>query len=195
MLVLKDTHRIATSKTRHCYLHPNDPDKVIKIIVDPQDVIKRMDANMKEWCYYERLKKMSVPLNFIPAYYGFVDTNLGRGLVSECIRDYDGKVSVRLLDIVNHKLQYDLDEIEQKLNVFTQRLIKHNIQLFDLNLFNLLIQVSKDGSYTPVSIDVKGPYNNYEFIPFATYIPYFSKQKIKRRAVRLLEIIKNAQRK
>lgn len=193
MIILKDTDLIATSKTRHCYLHPDTSDKVIKIIVDPQDEKKRMDANMKEWCYYERLKKMSIDLNFIPTYYGFVPTNLGRGLMSECVRDYNGNVSVRLQEIVSHNVQYDLDEIKHKLDIFTQRLIKYNIQLFDLNRFNLLIQVTKAGTYNPISIDVKGPYNNNEFIPFSTYIPYLSRKKLIRRSKRLLNIITTAQ--
>lgn len=192
MLVLKESDRIAVSKTRHCYLHPDDPEKVIKIVVDAKEQQKRLDPNMKEWKYYERLKKMAVSLDFVPTYHGFVVTNLGRGLVSECVRDFDGKVSVRLQEIVSHNVKYDLEELENKLHSFTQRLIKHNIQLFDLNRFNLLIQRLEDGSYNPVSIDLKGPYNNYEFIPFSTYIPYFSRQKLRRRGKRLMDIIKTA---
>lgn len=192
MLELKESDRIAVSTTRHCYLHPDDPDKVVKIIIHPAEQKKRLDPNMKEWKYYERLKKMAIPLNFTTTYHGFVVTNLGRGLVSECIRDFDGKLSVRLEEVVNHKVQYDIDEIERKLYDFTQMLIKHNIQLFDLNRHNLLIQRKSDGSYHPVTIDLKGPYNNYEFIPFSTYIPFLSRQKLTRRGKRLMDIIRVA---
>lgn len=192
LLVLHESDKIAESKTRHCYLHPDTPDKVIKIIVDLKEQKKRIDSNIKEWRYYQRLIKMPISLDFIPDYYGFVNTNKGRGLVSECIRDFDGSISVRLQEVVSHRVNYNLSQIEDKLEKLSRFIINNNIQLFDLNRYNILIQVLEDGSYNPVSIDLKGPYNNYEFIPFSTYIPYFSRLKLERRGKRLMDIIRKA---
>jgi len=192
MLRLKEADLIATSTTRHCYLHPEDPAKVIKIVVKKPSKPFEYDSNIKEWKYYSKLKKMYLPLDFIPQYYGFVETNLGSGLVSECIRDFDGSISVRLQKLVFHEVRYDLLEVEKKIKQLTDLLIENNIQLFDLNRFNLLIQRRADGGYKIYSIDVKGPYDNKEFIPFSTYIRYCSVQKLKRRCGRLLNMVKTA---
>ena len=65
-------------------------------------------------------------------------------------------------------------------------LFNGNIQLFDLNPKNLVINIQEDGSYKAISIDLKGRYANNEFNPFSTYIPFFSRKKILRRWQQLL---------
>jgi len=191
LINLNSSERIAISKTRHCYMHPDDPNKVIKVVVNAQESKKRLDANLKEWLYFQRLmREFPFMMEFIPKYYGLVSTNIGRGLVSECVRDYDCKISVRLQEVVSGNVKYDLAQIEQRLDALVKTIVKHNIQLFDLNKFNILIKAVADGLYSPVIIDVKGPYNNYEFIPFSTYIPYFSRRKLSRRGKRLMELIR-----
>lgn len=194
MIQLQDQDLIAVSKTRKCYLHPEKPDKVIKIIRRKPALFKR-DANWKEWRHFRYLKKRHPRLHFISTYYGFVETNLGRGLMSDCIRDADGGISVRLEKVLANPAAYDLSALEQSISSFSQKIVERNIQLFDLNQFNLLIQVLPDGSYHPVSIDIKGRFNNYEFIPISTYIPYFSRLKLKRRRKRLLQMVRQANQK
>ena len=186
---LHEFAKIAESKTRHCYLHPEDEQKVIKVVVRPPKYPWRKDANMKEWLYYQRLLKLSIPLDFIPRYYGFVETNLGTGLVSECISDYDGNIAVRIKKVLDRDVNYDISAIERLMENLTTTIIDNNIQLFDLNSFNILVQRLTDTEYRVVSIDIKGPYNNYEFIPISTYIPFFSRQKLKRRCGRVMERI------
>lgn len=191
MIHLRDQDLIATSKTRKCYLHPEDPDKVIKILQKRSPFFKR-DANWKEWRHYQYLTKRHPRLDFITKYHGFVTTNLGRGLMSDCIRDVDGKISVRLEKVLANPSAYDLAALEQSLRQITKTIVENNIQLFDLNQFNILIQVLAGGAYRPVSIDIKGRFNNYEFIPVSTYIPYFSRLKLNRRRRRLLKMIERA---
>ncbi|PID77433.1 MAG: hypothetical protein CSB24_01505 [Deltaproteobacteria bacterium] len=189
ILELAADSRIAESKFRHCYLHPEDHNRIIKIIVHPDELSRRLDGNMKEWKYYQRLKAMKLPLDFIPPYYGFIDTNLGRGLVSQCVRDFDGQVSPRLAKVLDQREVYNLAEVENKIKELSGILIKYNIQLFDLNRFNILVKTLENGSCQPMLIDLKGPYNNYEFIPVSTYLPYFSRKKLRRRCQRLLDMI------
>ena len=190
MIHLRDQNLIATSKTRKCYLHPDDPDRVIKIIRRPTPFYKR-DANWKEWRHYRYLQKRHPRLDFISTYYGFVETNRGRGLMSDCIRDYDGSVSVRLEKALINPSAYDWAALEKSIDRFSKNIVENNIQLFDLNQFNILIQVLSVGNYRPVSIDIKGRFNNYEFIPISSYIPYFSRRKLKRRRRRLLHMVRH----
>ena len=191
MIRLTEKNVIARSATRKCYLHPEDPGKVIKI-VRKKSGLGRRDANWKEWRHYRFLKKRHAHLDFITTYHGFVETNLGRGLMSDCIRDYDGRVSQRLEIVLSGQEPYDIAAVHDALNRFCRRIIANNIQLFDLNQFNILIQLLPDGACKPVSIDIKGRYNNYELIPVSTYIPYFSRLKLKRRCHRLMQMVRRA---
>jgi hypothetical protein len=191
MVRLKEKNVIALSATRKCYLHPDDPGKVIKILREKPSLGKR-DANWKEWRHYQFLKKRHAHLDFISTYHGFVETNLGRGLMSDCIRDYDGRVSVRLEKVLSGQVVYDIKAVHDALSRLCRKIIANNIQLFDLNQFNILIQLLADGSCKPVSIDIKGRYNNYELIPVSTYIPYFSRRKLRRRCHRLMQMVRRA---
>ena len=191
MIRLQEKNLIAHSATRKCFIHPEDPEKVIKIVRKRPGLGKR-DANWKEWRHYQFLIKRHPQLDYISTYHGFVETNLGRGLLSDCVRDFDGRVSSRLEKVLSGHGQYDLLAVHDALERFCQKIIARNIQLFDLNQFNILIQRLPDGACKPVSIDIKGRYNNYEFIPISTYIPYFSRIKLRRRCRRLLQMVHRA---
>lgn len=191
-LHLRDDDLIAKSKTRVCYLHPQDHSKVVKIVIK-KPVFWKQDANRKEWRHFLYLKKRHAKIDFITTYHGFVETNLGRGLVSDCIRNADGSVSARLENVLANPAQYDMVSLEFSLERFCRNIITHNIQLFDLNRYNLLIQVLADGSCRPISIDIKGRYNNYELIPISTYVPFFSRRKLRIRCQNLMEMVRRSQ--
>ena len=194
MINLQEQDMIAWSKTRKCYLHPADPGKIIKIVRKKSPVLKR-DANWQEWAHYQHIKKRYSQLDFISTYHGYVETNLGRGLLINCIRDFNGKVSMRLDNVLQNRTQYDLESVEKALDGFCQNIFEKHIQLFDLNMFNILIQISSDRKYNPVCVDIKGRYNNYELIPVSSYIPFFSRQKLKRRCRKLMQIVQKARQK
>lgn len=189
MINLQDEEPIARSKTRECYLYPEQPDKVIKIVRRAPGLWQR-DANWREWRHYRYLRKRHGRLDYIPECHGFVETSRGRGLVLDCIRDHDGKISSRLDTILKKPEGYALPAILGALDRFCRVIIEKNVQLFDLNLFNILIQILPDGSYRPVPIDIKGRFNNNEFIPVSSYIPFFSKRKLMRRCRRLMERVR-----
>jgi hypothetical protein len=172
-------------------MHPDDPDRIIKITREKNRSGNR-DANWKEWNYYHYLKKKCTRLDFISNYHGFVETNLGRGLLIDCIRDYDGRVSRRLEDVLNNQVEYDMTAVVKAVESLCREIIDYKIHLFDLNLFNILIQVLSEGKYKAVCVDLKGRYNNYELIPVSSYIPFFTTMKLKRRCKRLLENVQQA---
>lgn len=186
---LNENDRIARSTTRDCYLHPENPDRVIKILRNSPERFQS-NANDQEWRSYQYLQKRFGKLDFFVDCHGFVDTTLGQGLLFDCVRDFDGKVSHSLLDILDDP-EYDLARVEEALERFCQVLIEKEIPLFDLNLLNILIQVIPGGEYHPVSIDVKSKFNNYEIIPLSSYIPFFARKKVRRRCARLMEKIRS----
>jgi len=186
---LNGSDRIAESTTRDCYLHPDDPDLIIKILRESPGR-GRQNANDQEWRSYQYLLKRFGKEDIFVACHGFVDTTLGRGLVFDCVRDADGTVSRRLEDVLRD-LRYDLVRVEKAVGWFCRELIEKEIPLFDLNLHNILIQVGPDGAYHAVSIDTKSKFNNYEIIPFSSYIPFFARRKVRRRCARLMEKIRS----
>lgn len=189
MINLQDQEPIARSATRECYLYPGNPDKVIKIVrVAP--VFWKGDANWQEWRHYRHLRKRYGYLDYIPECYGFVETSRGRGLVFDCIRDFDGRISSRLDKVLKEPEGYDLNAILEALEQLCQKIIEKNVQLFDLNAFNILIQILPKGMYRPTVTDVKGRFNNYELIPISSYIPFFSRRKLIRRCGRLINRVR-----
>jgi len=129
-------------------------------------------------------------MDFISQCHGFVDTNLGAGLVCDCVRDFDGKISKTLFEISTGNYRYDIRKIERALSLLLDNLTASNIQLFDFSLPNIVIQVTPDAAYHPIFVDLKGRFNNREFIPVSTYIPFWSRRKLARRGQRLLETVR-----
>jgi hypothetical protein len=186
MIVLKNREPIAANGPRACYLHPEDAGKVIKI-VRVKTTFRKKETNWQEWQHYHYLLKQHGKLDFINECYGFIETDLGEGLIWQCVRDGSGEISNTITNIMKSPDGYDLGKVERVLDRFCGFLIEKNIQLFDLNPLNVMIRTCPDGSYQAVSADIKGRYANHEFIPISTYIPFFSRRKLTRRCKELTD--------
>jgi len=181
---------LAEGKLRKCYLHPEDDNKVIKIAKKQR--LSSADSNQQEWKHYRLLKKKYKNPDFIIKCHGFIETNEGEGLMFDCIRDYDDGISKTILDILSYgKNNYDEAKVFSTVDDFCRFLIKNNIQFFDLNLSNIVIKIFLDNSYKAFAVDIKGRYANYEFIPISTFIPFFSRKKLKRRSKELMLRMRN----
>lgn len=186
MILLKDREPIAVSGPRVCYLHPEDAGKVIKL-VRQKTTSRKKNPNWQEWQHYHYLLKQHGKLDFINECYGFIETDLGEGLIWQCVRDGSGEISSTITNIMKSPDGYDLGKVERVLDCFCGFLIEKNIQLFDLNPTNVMIRTCPDGSYQAVSADIKGRFANHEFIPISTYIPFFSRRKLTRRCKELTD--------
>ena len=184
MLKLEGAKILGQGMERICYLHPDDANKVIKIPKTQSP--KSIQQNQKEYRSFQYISKRHKKLTCISGCYGFVETDLGSGLVCQCIRNFQGSISKSLFEILILQHNYPYDRLVHCVNELCSFLLKENIQLFDLNPKNIVINVQKDGAYKAISIDLKGRYANNEFIPFSTYIPFFSRKKILRRWQQLL---------
>lgn len=183
MLLLENAVIIGEGMERTCYLHPEDPEKVVKI---PKNGPGGNKQNQCEFKTYKYLTKHHGHLDCISRCYGFCQTDLGPGLVCQCIRDYNGEISKTLLEILINPSDGSVHDLEGIVAAFCNHLVEHNIQLFDLNPKNIVLRLNRSGNYQAVSIDLKGRYANKEFIPFSTYIPFLSRKKLRRRTERLL---------
>lgn len=183
MLILKTARIIGEGKERTCYLHPSDQNKVVKI---PHEHSGNNRQNNFEHQTFLYLKKHHDQLDFISNCYGFTDTDLGPGLVCQCIRDYTGDISKSILDTIVGAPECSHKELKAIVAAFCNHLVVENVQLFDLNPKNIVLRLDQPQQYSAVSIDLKGRYANNEFIPFSNFVPFLSRKKLKRRSEQLL---------
>ncbi|MFH7320448.1 YrbL family protein [Desulfurivibrio sp. D14AmB] len=183
-LILQDDHILGRGGLRVCYLHPQDPNLVIKLPVGGKT--EEIKANISELKSFQALVAKHGQLPFISRCHGLVNTNRGEGLVCDCIRDASGAVSKTIWDLFTSGKKYDIDNIILLATDFCNFLQKNDVWLFDLNLQNLALQVQHGSSCRIIAIDLKGRFSNNEFIKISSYFDFFARRKVKRRCHQLL---------
>lgn len=191
MIKLSNNDFIIHGACRAVYNHPTDFSKIIKINLD-----NKVDAKYGNEREIESLKafnkinnNINNIFNFIPKFYGYIDTNIGKGLCFEKIFDYDtNKTSDKILDYINKNsndaIRFKdiiLKQVKNMFDVFAENLIFTT----SFGLENIVIQKLSKNNIRVLTIDFKIQ-KHKELIPI-TKIPFFMKLKIKRRGKRLLK--------
>ena len=188
MILLKKDDRFAKGSQRDCYYHPDDDSKIIKIIYS--EGTKKLNQNELEYQYYSVLKN-SVNMSYsnIAKCYGFVETNLGKGLVFERIVDYDNKNSKQLTYYLKNKKLSD-DILEKLLNELYSYLLKNNVLFLDVATLNVLCKKESSTTYKLIIIDGLGPKDdNIKFILYK-YFPLYKKYKILKQWKKFMNLVK-----
>jgi hypothetical protein len=124
------------------------------------------------------------------AYIKTVKTNLGYGFVFECIRDYDGKISKSLLQMLedeNFMLQ-NFDRIASAVRVFKKTLQDDALVMRNTNPANLLLKEISPQQSKFVLIDDWG---TTAFIPLEYFVKILAIKKLERYWSRLANQIGN----
>lgn len=172
---------IGRGRERACYIHPEDPRLAIKMPFG-----KVSDQTQRDLKFYRKLKKRGVRgIPHIPGFHGLCETNLGRGIVVDLIRNYDGEISRPLNWYLEQGVPIEefkefLDEMKQS---FLQNLIIFN---HDMNIGNLLFQKSSTSTAQLVAIDGLG---DVVALDWFDYLPFLVRRKINRRWKRFLASI------
>jgi len=146
---------------RSCYLHPTDPGLCIKLpLLEqlPMDLYRaapwherfrksanHFDENYREWMAAEWMKRHRDESiwSHVPRYRGWVETDLGRGLLTEVCRDNDGLISRSLLDYLwTHG---HTDAVKQAIEEFGEFWVKEAVPAHNFILNNLVCQQRQDG--------------------------------------------------
>lgn len=147
MLIL--TKFIGKGATRLCFEHPADANKCVKVAAHNKDVYLLEQELFVHSCVKSYLG--SYVVDYEP---DLVDTNLGKGLVCELLRDDCGGYSETLS-------RNNLDkEVISELWGFTYHLLEHDIFFYDFNLKNFVIQI-KNGQKNLRYTDLKS-FMNYK---------------------------------
>lgn len=141
------TKFVGKGATRICFEHPDNPDKCIKVAVRFKDSYL-LEDELKTYSYI----KMDLGEYVIDYDLQLVDTNLGKGLVCDLLRDDDGTYSKTLSYYVSkEKLS---EEVVSQLWHFAYCLIERDIFFYDFNLQNFVVQI-KDGQQKLFYTDLK----------------------------------------
>jgi hypothetical protein len=185
-LVLGDDLLINRGRGRLCFRHPTDRSLVIKVPAGTADE----SANRKEWQGYRDLLRRHGRLSCISHCHGFVATDRGTGLVCDCIRDAGGAIARSIYDSIVFDDACDIARVLAVAETFGRYLLERDIRLFDLNPKNIALVLEQDGGYRAVALDLKGRFDNNEFIPLSSYIGFLARRKMRRRTRQLLERIR-----
>ncbi len=170
---------IGQGRERTCYLHPQDPRKIIKVSTGAETT-----QSAREVEFFENLQKRGFSdYTHLPRFYGTVSTNLGPGLVLDLVCDHDGGISRSLEWHIDNGMsiataERHLEELRSHLHV--------NLIIFnhDLCCPNILLQRNADQSSRLVIIDGLG---DVVSIPWLNRFPSHVRAKIDRRWDRFME--------
>jgi hypothetical protein len=175
---------IGMGKERMCFVHPEDPRLAIKIPISEVDT-----QSKREIRFYHKLEKRGgVDEKHIPRFHGLCETNRGRGIVVDLVRNHDGEVSRPL----NWYLAqgFPIEEFEPYLEELKQSFLS-NLIIFnhDMTIGNILVQKTGAARFRMVAIDGLGDVVTFEW-PNA--FPFLVRRKIHRRWERFMARVYNS---
>jgi len=205
IIELSDQEPFAVGGRRACYVHPNDPNRCIKLILADKTPRQLRAANawwkrLHRAAYYdENVQDLKIYRHLISRHgagihqhlsqvFGLVETDLGRGLEVELIRDADGRVS---LSGKGYTIEQGLtDTFLASLQPLEDFLTHYRIQFRDPFPHNLSVQVAQDGSLRLVIVDGLA---RKAWIPFDSLPRSLAAQRIHKKMQRLLKGLKRTE--
>ncbi|RBQ29852.1 YrbL family protein [Aliarcobacter vitoriensis] len=183
-LILTKDYFIAKGGERDCYSNPLDFTKVIKVLHTYNNENNR-NQNDLDYRYFKFLEKLKVPFSHISKTYGYVDTNLGKGLVFDKVCDYNGKISMTFLDTII-KDKFTKEQEDLLVEDLRNYLFENNVLFIDIGLYNILCCEYEKCKYKLVIIDGLG--GRRTGVKFWLYLnsTSFTKYKIKKSWKRFL---------
>lgn len=178
--MLELTKFINKGETRICFEHPLNNDKCVKVALKH----KNEKDLLKEICNYFMVKN-ELSDHIVCYESQCVQTNFGKGVVCDLLRDDNGKISNSLAAFLQDN---GLDqELSDQLYHFIYCLLEHNICFYDFNLKNFVVQI-KDGRKNLYYTDLKSlnNYKSWSFLKLEKIIPSLAKYLMVRRIKRLL---------
>lgn len=176
MIKLDESLLIAKGGERDCYVHPTDKTKVIKILHKEGS---HNNQNELEYSYMKYIKRKGTELSMITDCYGYVKTNLGKGLIFDRVLDFDGVPSKSFRYYLANKL-IPLNEQENLINELKKYLEKNLILFVDTSLTNIFCPKVSEKSYKLIIVDGLGAKRTGMKFTLYKISKSYTKYKIKR---------------
>lgn len=164
---------IGRGDERVCYQNPYDASKCLKV----SSKVKCKQSK-REIRYFQYLIRRGVSFEYMPKFFGAIETDKFIGFEQELIRNNSGR---RPLD-VRHYLKKPLSPSQQEEFWFAMKelksyLIRYNIIPCDLVMSNMLVLEESE----PLRIMLIDGLGGAELIPFSNYIRCLGRRKIERK--------------
>ncbi|WP_350334817.1 YrbL family protein [Coralliovum pocilloporae] len=180
------------------YYYPENPDWLVKVMVPSRQNAGKDKA--KKW--YKRFRRDQTHryalrqvneylsyqyrgkshLRIFADFVGFVETDLGFGLVVQRVQNFNGETSETLEEVVRREgITPDILEI---IDTYCAILSEHQIVMVDIRARNLMVVVAENGQRRLVAIDSFGERN---LIPMATNIKWWNTRHIQRHRQQLMD--------
>ncbi|SFV67397.1 hypothetical protein MNB_SM-5-646 [hydrothermal vent metagenome] len=176
-VLLKDAKLLGSGNERFCYLHPEDFNRVIKVPHNKRE--KSRHQNELEYRYMRYLQEHNIDISHLTACYGWVETDMGRGLLFQRVRDKDGDDSITFNEALKSGI-LSVEEAKKLLQELRLYLEKNSILFIDVGLDNILCQKQEDGSYKLVIIDGVGARRLGVKFWFYLHCKLYTNYKVKR---------------
>ncbi len=200
MIDLQGQQPFATGGNRHCYVHPGDADKCVKVA--RQDVIEqryarqpwfkkllgrdRLDDNVQELKGYRQLDRTGSGEELyahIPRLWGREQTSAGWSNVSELIRTPEGGVAPNLSQwLVQHGLD---DATRRAITEFQAWLRTHQVLTRNLLPHNLAVKQTPEGLCLYIIDGLGAPDFLALLYPFARWRHNYIERKIRNMNLRI----------
>lgn len=191
-VTLSGAEPFAIGGRRLCFVHPRNPALCIKVNrtdeqrflrlpkkrIIPARFLRELDDNEHDRRVLSSLQRRLGPrFAHLPRYHGDIETDLGRAVVLDLVRDADSRISRTVRALICDGVP--LDDLRPAFNAFAQHLVRHNILTRALLDHNIAAQRNADDSWTLVLID---GYGDPAAIPIASLIPPLGRARMRRRA-------------
>jgi hypothetical protein len=191
-LTLSDKEPFGIGGRRLCFVHPLDASKCVKVLRNDAERTIRIanssayfarfrreyDNNADEKRALEKLYRRIGPemTKHLPRCYGVAPTDRGPGLVLDLMRDFDGKISRSIRELISTGTP--IAELRAPYDEFSQFLLKHRIQTRNLLDHNIVARREAEQQWTLFLIDGLG---DSAWLPIAGMIKGMAENRIRKR--------------
>ena len=184
LIELKTEAMIGKGLHRECYIHPDDSDRCIKVVV-----LRGEEETRREQAYYKFLQKRQIGWEMLPKFYGVEETSMGAGAVFDLVRDADGEVgkTFEIYFSSSELTKQNLQGLITSLQALKVYLFRYNIITMSIKPKNIIYQRQDEQNGVAVIIDNIG---NSDVIPIGSYYRYFGKIKMIRKWNKFITLLK-----
>ena len=206
MIVLKGATPIAVGTSQFVYVHPDNPELLIKVRkleklqksydrkIGGRIGYKRRHGLHITWMrelehYFSVSLRLGYHPTFLQRYQGVVDTDLGLGMVVGKEADRSGNLAPTLQDIARSG-KFTV-EMRQKFHDLLAQLNELRVSTTDINMNNIVCSWSESAGDHLVLIEGIGVNT---FIPLARFSNYFNVRSNNRHFARTLQLLEGVER-
>lgn len=170
VLALSSATPLAVGTLRRVYAHPQNAERLVKVI--RPEIIERRWGKKKAW--YKRFRrarqfiavqreveeylaghaKHGRRLPFVQQVYGFEETDLGLGFVTEALHGRDGKIAPTLRDLIRGG-RYD-ERVREAYEVFAREFEASDVVIGDFSAANIVLAWDEEHGERFVLVDGLG---------------------------------------